>query len=77
MYIHSSTPMDLKFSFWNLLISYAFEKAVVVVVVGLDLFYSQLPGIDKSLGKKVVDILVFFSRLKKPKSQLLSTQTTQ
>ena len=43
--------MDLKFSFWNLLISYAFEKAVVVVV-GLDLFYSQLPGIDKSLGKK-------------------------
>ena len=48
--IHS-TPMDLKFSFWNLLISYAFEKAVVVVV-GLDLFYSQLPGIDKSLGKK-------------------------
>ena len=69
--------MDLKFSFWNLLISYAFEKAVVVVVVGLDLFYSQLPGIDKSLGKKVVDILVFFSRLKKPKSQLLSTQTTQ
>ena len=65
--------MELMFSFWNLLISYAFEKAVVVVV-GLDLFYSQLPGIDKSLGKKVVDIL-FFSRLKKSKSQLLSTQT--
>ena len=30
------------FSFWNLLISYAFEKAVV----RLDLFYSQLPTLD-------------------------------
>ena len=66
--------MDLKFSFWNLLISYAFEKAVDAVVVGLDLFYSQLPGIDKSLGNKSSRCTVF-SRLKKPKSQLLSTQT--
>ena len=39
--------MDLKFSFWNLLISYAFEKAVV----RLDLFYSQLPRIDKKINE--------------------------
>ena len=48
--MHSTyTPItELMFSFWNLLISYAFEKAVV----RLDLFYSQqLPRIDKKMNE--------------------------